>query len=265
MLTLLFAHCNILYCSEQSEHIKLLLQFQERIRFVILSGNHTFGCYSSCGSLAMPPLTTSLSAHNVCTKQMLGLRSSTNISGATNGSDELETSWQANRTLVQCNRQMLRCHIACDVTFSVGQTEETAEEISAHKYMLMSRSPVFYAMFCGQMSEAASDNGTIRVPDVEPDAFRHMLELVGVHLLLRPCFYLGSSHEVLILHLLRSCASSPRTPDSFMVFVNNIASFQFWSTYLSVHTDSLPSFMLSLLLFVCFLSRINHLSFTSVF
>ena len=78
---------------------------------------------------------------------------------------------------------MLRCHIACDVTFSVGQTEDSAEEISAHKYMLMSRSPVFFAMFRGQMSEAASDNGTIRVPDVEPDAFRHMLELVGALLL----------------------------------------------------------------------------------
>lgn len=102
---------------------------------------------------------------------------STNTETTTTKSQELETSWQVNQTLVECNRQMLRCHIACDVTFCVGPMEDTAEDISAHKYILVSRSPVFFAMFCGQMAEAASD-GMIRVPDVEPDAFRHMLELV---------------------------------------------------------------------------------------
>ena len=100
---------------------------------------------------------------------------------------------------------MLRCHIACDVTFSVGQTEDSAVEISAHKYMLMSRSPVFFAMFRGQMSEAASDNGTIRVPDVEPDAFRHMLELVV--LLLWSFRHMLELVGVLILRSLGTCQS----------------------------------------------------------
>ncbi|KAK2192994.1 hypothetical protein NP493_19g13007 [Ridgeia piscesae] len=96
---------------------------------------------------------------------------------------------------------MLQCRIACDVTFSVGPTQDTVEDIAAHKYMLVSRSPVFFAMFCGPMSETTS-SGTIRVPDVEPDAFRHMLEYLysdEVELsddLVLPILYIGKKYII---------------------------------------------------------------------
>ena len=55
--------------------------------------------------------------------------------------DELETSWQVNRTLVECNRQMLQCHIACDVTFSVGPTQVS-------RRMLFALCPVIHSNPC---------------------------------------------------------------------------------------------------------------------
>lgn len=42
----------------------------------------------------------------------------------------------------------------------------------AHKYMLVSRSPVFYAMLCGEMAEP----GEIVITDVHPEAFQYMLK-----------------------------------------------------------------------------------------
>ena len=46
-----------------------------------------------------------------------------------------------------------------------------ADVVRAHRYMLISASPVFWAMLCGELRE----QGDIIVPDVEPDAFREML------------------------------------------------------------------------------------------
>ena len=63
--------------------------------------------------------------------------------------------------------------VCCDVQFTVGSDSITVEQIGAHKYILIARSPVFYAMFCGDLAEASSE--PVRVPDIEPLAFRQML------------------------------------------------------------------------------------------
>ncbi len=47
------------------------------------------------------------------------------------------------------------------------------EQIGAHKFILIARSPVFFAMLCGDLAEL--NNEPIRVPDIEPSAFRQML------------------------------------------------------------------------------------------
>jgi len=67
---------------------------------------------------------------------------------------------------------MLENEIACDVTFQVG-VDNSARSISAHKYILASRSPVFFAMLFGNL--AKDNNEMIVVPDISPDAFMAML------------------------------------------------------------------------------------------
>ena len=49
--------------------------------------------------------------------------------------------WQSGKWLADCNMHMLVNQIACDVTF---RFDGTSEVIPAHKYVLISRSCVFY-------------------------------------------------------------------------------------------------------------------------
>ncbi|CAG2184910.1 BTB/POZ domain-containing protein 6-like [Mytilus edulis] len=55
-----------------------------------------------------------------------------------------ETDWQSNKTLQQSLEFMLLNQIGCDVQFEVGDQKE---KIKAHKVVLASRSPVFFALF----------------------------------------------------------------------------------------------------------------------
>ena len=66
---------------------------------------------------------------------------------------------------------MFKNEISCDVHFKVAHNEEKHVDIPAHKYMLISRSPVFYAMFCGELAES----DTVRIEDIDPKAFKEML------------------------------------------------------------------------------------------
>ncbi len=81
------------------------------------------------------------------------------------------------QTVQEANKQMLCQGIATDVAFMVEEQPEPQELIRAHKYILMSRSPVFCAMFQGDTKEAHSKE-PIEVPDGEPDAFRQLLRQV---------------------------------------------------------------------------------------
>ncbi|KAL5016532.1 hypothetical protein ScPMuIL_006121 [Solemya velum] len=80
-----------------------------------------------------------------------------------------ESDWQTGKSLMECTEFMLENEIACDVTFLVG---EAKDEVRAHKFILISRSPVFSAMFCGAMAETEE---SISVPDIHADIFRTML------------------------------------------------------------------------------------------
>ena len=57
------------------------------------------------------------------------------------------------------------------ITNTFFDTGNGSVRCKAHKYMLVSRSPVFYAMFCGEMTE----QGDIRVEDAKPEAFKELL------------------------------------------------------------------------------------------
>lgn len=77
--------------------------------------------------------------------------------------------WQAEKSVIECNKYMFLNQLHCDVTFKVGMA---GKEIKAHKYILASRSNVFEAMLFGGLSETSD---VIDVPDIEAEIFDAML------------------------------------------------------------------------------------------
>ncbi len=87
-----------------------------------------------------------------------------------------ETGWPLERTVLECNRYMLENEIATDVCFEVGPPDGEVVNIRAHKYMLISRSPVFEAMFSSGMTECRNEKDVkIRIEDINPDVFKELL------------------------------------------------------------------------------------------
>ncbi|XP_053374045.1 BTB/POZ domain-containing protein 6-like [Mercenaria mercenaria] len=82
-------------------------------------------------------------------------------------------AWQTERAFEEANWHMLQDGILCDVTFLAGSSKK--EEVKAHKFILASRSPVFYAMFCGSLAESSN---TVQIPDIEPGIFRDLLRFI---------------------------------------------------------------------------------------
>ena len=64
--------------------------------------------------------------------------------------------WRLGKTLSERYLYMFENHVGCDVTFSLGENL-----VETHKFILISRSAVFEAMFCGSLSETTS-TGKIR-------------------------------------------------------------------------------------------------------
>ncbi|XP_060083780.1 BTB/POZ domain-containing protein 6-like [Ylistrum balloti] len=79
-----------------------------------------------------------------------------------------ELDWQCNKSLVQCLEYLFTSGLACDVTFIVG---ECRTRISAHRTILVCRSPVFYAMLEGSLAE----KGEIIIPDISKKSFSLLL------------------------------------------------------------------------------------------
>ncbi|CAC5403379.1 BTBD3_6 [Mytilus coruscus] len=79
--------------------------------------------------------------------------------------------WQENKSLNECIMYMLKKEIMCDAIFRVG-TERSI--VKVHKYMLASRSPVFYTMFEG----ACPEKGEVIVPDVNLGTFKGLLKYI---------------------------------------------------------------------------------------
>ena len=87
-----------------------------------------------------------------------------------------ETGWPLERTVLEYNRYMLENEVETDVCFEVGPPDGEVVNIRAHRYMLISRSPVFEAMFTSGMSECNSGpDQKIRINDIEANTFKDLL------------------------------------------------------------------------------------------
>ena len=85
--------------------------------------------------------------------------------------------WQFHKSLTESIKYLYEHQIACDVHFRVGP-QDNLEDISAHKTILLARSPVFFAMFCGSMAEQTD---IISIPDLDIESFKLMLEYVNIY------------------------------------------------------------------------------------
>ncbi|CAC5385831.1 BTBD1_2 [Mytilus coruscus] len=75
------------------------------------------------------------------------------------------------KTLSGCALYMLKNRLMCDVSFKVGPEQRV---IGAHRFILATRSPVFYTMFEGSIPE--TDN--IVISDVDADTFNFFLRWI---------------------------------------------------------------------------------------
>ncbi|XP_048245028.1 BTB/POZ domain-containing protein 6-like isoform X3 [Haliotis rufescens] len=92
------------------------------------------------------------------------------MSGASPKSGYVD-NWQGGKTVTECNLRMLNTEDLSDVTFRVGSEKQV---VRAHRYVLVSRSCVFHAMFCGPLAE----KGEVTIPDIEADIFKEFLRYV---------------------------------------------------------------------------------------
>lgn len=84
-------------------------------------------------------------------------------------------AWQDNKSVQERNQYMLDNEIATDVCFEIQSSEGALTLVRAHKYVLVSCSPVFEAMLCGGMAEARPDHGNIKIEDIDATTFKEML------------------------------------------------------------------------------------------
>ena len=89
-------------------------------------------------------------------------------------STEDESDWNSRQqSVLESNKYMFENKVACDVTFLVQYPADgQPTRIPAHKYVLYSRSPVFFAQFC---ETAAPPGGDILIDDIPADAFAELL------------------------------------------------------------------------------------------
>ena len=85
-----------------------------------------------------------------------------------------ETDWQVGKSVLDCNRYMWEKKLATDICFEVGPSDSQIVKVPAHRYVLVSRSPVFEAMFYGALSNNSDKD--FRITDVEPEAFKEALK-----------------------------------------------------------------------------------------
>ncbi|XP_067664410.1 BTB/POZ domain-containing protein 6-like [Haliotis asinina] len=76
--------------------------------------------------------------------------------------------WQSATDFAETNLAMLTRRIACDVIFRVGAHREI---IFAHKFILVSRSPVFFSMFYGPIAE----KDEVNIPEIDAGVFHSFL------------------------------------------------------------------------------------------
>ena len=87
-----------------------------------------------------------------------------------------EKHWQTSRANVrERNMFMFKNELLSDAKFRVGKDDGNIEVMHAHKYVLATASPVFFAMLFGDLAE---NTDMIDVKDCDPESFTEFLRFV---------------------------------------------------------------------------------------
>ena len=82
-----------------------------------------------------------------------------------------DQDWQlSKKTVLERNYHMLNNPLMSDIKFTCGESK--GKYFYAHKYVLATSSPVFYAMFYGDLAEK---NSVIHLPDTDEESFKAFL------------------------------------------------------------------------------------------
>ncbi|XP_076082984.1 BTB/POZ domain-containing protein 6-B-like isoform X2 [Mytilus galloprovincialis] len=81
----------------------------------------------------------------------------------------------SRRSIAECVGDMYLDEHLADIHFSFPK-EKSIQPVPAHKMILVAKSPVFKAMFCGDLAEKGS---TIKITDITAKTFRQMLKYCG--------------------------------------------------------------------------------------
>lgn len=92
-----------------------------------------------------------------------------------------QAGWQVNKTVIECNRYMLRNRICADVILEVNQPDVKTTHFYGHRYVLASRSPVFHALFNNEKLHKKEDIAITKITDVKPEAFEALLKYASTH------------------------------------------------------------------------------------
>jgi len=88
-------------------------------------------------------------------------------------------------SLMECSRRMFERQDGCDVNFAVkGPFDASETKIGAHRYVLCSRSPVFYKSL--QWGSKAQPDKKLKVIDIPAEIFREILRFVYSILIIKP-------------------------------------------------------------------------------
>ena len=93
------------------------------------------------------------------------------------------------------SREMFENCLASDVSFIIATSEGHTEVMHAHRYVLISRNPVFRVMLLGALGDPGQE---IRVCDVSPHAFREFLRSIMVFYIICTIYraYMGAGHNL---------------------------------------------------------------------
>jgi len=151
--------------------------------------------------------------------------------------EEKDYSWSVRQlSVLSSNRHMFDRQLACDVQFIVqGYGDAHAVTVGAHRYVLFSRSPVFYRMFCTSTDEPWKDKDDDGEQTLEQDADEEA-KAFGQEEIRIDDMPSGAFKE-----LLRQAACGLLCNNNFVAFMNFRCHSYLIITYLVDMTHCLPA------------------------